>query len=158
MSIQLTYHKSCYDQLCCNSCYDQLRRNSCYDELGCNHNSHWTKCYNQGTGCPIIKFTFLIYKFLSPLILLRDCSVLEIFVLISPLKKTMFKCSSMFTFRYMKHSMENIHFWSFYTPKFDDLEKLKYFKMSWIRPYIILFGIYMFSEMGNIINFCFLLV
>ena len=30
------------------------------------------------TGCPIIKFTFLIYQILSPLILLRYCSVLEI--------------------------------------------------------------------------------
>ena len=50
------------------------------------------------TGCPIIKFTFLIDHYLSPLILLRDCSVLEIYVLISSFKITMFLCSIMFTF------------------------------------------------------------
>ena len=36
------------------------------------------------TGCPIIKFTFVIYPFLSPLILLRESSALEMYVLISP--------------------------------------------------------------------------
>ena len=41
-----------------------------------------------------------IYKdhYLSPLIWHRDCSVLEIYVLISPFKRAMFLCSSMFTF------------------------------------------------------------
>ena len=57
----------------------------------------------QNTGCPIIKFTFLINQFLSPLILLRDCSVLEIYVLISLFKITMFEYSSMFTLRDVKY-------------------------------------------------------
>ena len=110
------------------------------------------------TGCPIIKFTLLIYQFLSPLILLRDCSVQEIYVLISPFKRTMFDYSSIFTFRDMKNSIEYPHFVNFYTPNFDAPEKLKYFKRSWIKPYIILFGVYMFLKMGNMINFCFLLI
>ena len=41
------------------------------------------------TGCPIIKFNFLIYQFLSRLTLLKDCSVLGIHVLISAFKRTM---------------------------------------------------------------------
>ena len=70
----------------------------------------------------------------------------------------MFECSSMFTFRYMKHSIEYPHFRNFYTQNFDGLEKLKYFKRSLIKPYIILFGVYMFLKMGNIRNFNFQLV
>ena len=72
----------------------------------------------ENTGCPMIKFIFTIHQFLRPLILLRDCSVLDIYVLISPFKRTMFECSSMFTFRDIKHSIEYPHFQSFCTPNF----------------------------------------
>ena len=56
----------------------------------------------------------------------------------------MFECSSKFTFQDMKRSIEYPRFQGFYTPNFDDSEKLKYFKMSGIWPPIILFGAYMF--------------
>ena len=62
--------------------------------------------YQKPTGCSIIKFTFWIDQFLNPLILVRDCSVSEIFVLISHFKRTIFECSSIFTFRVIKHSIE----------------------------------------------------
>ena len=58
------------------------------------------------TECPIIKFTISIDQYLRPLISLRDCSVLEIFVLISLFKRAMFDCSSKFTFQDMKRSIE----------------------------------------------------
>ena len=70
----------------------------------------------------------------------------------------MFECSSKFTFQDMKRSIEYPRFQGFYTPNLDGPEKLKYFKRSWIWPFIILFGVYMFIKMGNIINFCFLLI
>ena len=59
----------------------------------------------------------------------------------------MFECSSMFTLRDMKHTMEYPHFQSFYMSNFDGPEKLKYFKMPWIWPSIILFGVYIFLDM-----------
>ena len=68
----------------------------------------------------------------------------------------MFEYSSMFTLRDMKYSIEYSHFRSFNTPNFDDSEKLKYFKRSWIRSLIILFGVFMFLKMGNIMKFHFL--
>ena len=64
----------------------------------------------------------------------------------------MFECSSTFTFQDMKCLIEFTRFQGFYTPNFDGPEKLKYFKRSWIWPFIILFGVYMFIKMGNIIN------
>ena len=67
----------------------------------------------------------------------------------------MFLCSSMFTIRDMKHSIEYPHFPSFLTPNFYGSEKFRYLKRSWIRPHITLFGVYMFLKMGNIINFYF---
>ena len=70
----------------------------------------------------------------------------------------MYDCFSLFTFRDMKRLIEYLHFGGFYTPNFDGLEKLKYFKMSWIWPPNILFGAYMFLKMGNTINFCFSLI
>ena len=70
----------------------------------------------------------------------------------------MFEYSSMFTFQDMKYPIEYSHFQSFNTPNFDGSEKLKYFKRSWIRSHIILFGVYMFLKMGNTINYCFLLI
>ena len=99
---------------------------------------------NTNTGCPILKFTFSIYWFLSPLILLRDCSVLEIYVFISLFKRSMFENSSMFPFQDMTYSIEYSHFRSFNTPNFDGSEKLRNFNWSWIRSNIILFGVYMF--------------
>ena len=76
-------------------------------------NSLWT------TGCPIIKFTFLIDHYLSLLILHRYCWVSATFVLISPFKRTMFQCSSMFSFWDMKCSLVYQHFRSFRTSNFD---------------------------------------
>ena len=58
----------------------------------------------------------------------------------------------------MKHSIEYPHFQGIYTSNFYGPEKLKYFKRSWIRPQIIRFRVFMFLKMGNIINFCFLLI
>ena len=81
------------------------------------------KSIHKYTGCPIIKFTFLIYQFLRPLIWLRDCSVLEIYVFISPFNRTMFEYSSLFTHQILM---------------------VQYFKRSWIRPQIILFCVFMF--------------
>ena len=72
-----------------------------------------------------------------------------------PFKRTTYKYSSLFTFRDMKCSIEYLHFQGFYTLNFDGPEKLKYFKLSWIWSLIILFGVYMFLKMGNIIYFCF---
>ena len=57
-----------------------------------------------------------LHQFLSPLILLTDCSVLEIYVLISPFKKAMFEYSSIFTFRDMKQSIDLPHFQSLFAP------------------------------------------
>ena len=83
----------------------------------------------ENTGCPMIKFIFTIHQFLRPLILLRDCSVLEIYVLISLFKRTLFEDSSMFTFRDTKYSIEYSHFQRFITPNFDGSEKLSYSSM-----------------------------
>ena len=113
-------------------------------------------CCIPGVGCPIIKFTFLKDKCLSPLTLFRDCLVLKIYVLIWPIKRTMFECSSMFTLQIMKHSIAYLCFQGFYVANFNGPENLKYFRMSWIWPPIIFFGVYTFIKMGNIINFVFL--
>ena len=70
----------------------------------------------------------------------------------------MFECSSKFCFQDMKPSTEYPRFQGFYTPNFDGPKKLKYLKMSWIWPPIILFGAFMFLRKGNTIHFCFPLI
>ena len=125
---------------------------SCIFQVYFSYNTSLSKSYNKSD---MIKVTFIIEQFLSHLILLKDCSVLKIYVFISPFKRAMFENLSMFTIRDMKHLIKYPHFQSFYTPNLYCPEKFEYFEMPWIWPHIILFGVYIFLKMATIINSCF---